>query len=126
MDENTFLTINVGKKIKNIENNPLKNYKELKYKYLKFFYGTWVKYINKETKEYNSGGILLEINYQYKSIYLRNLQGNSNVTRLYPIESFIYYVKEDTEFYRSYINIRQEYEKIDILKKKYSESNSNK
>ncbi len=122
MEENTFLTINLGKSVKNIENNPLKNYREIKYKYLKYFFGTWIKYINKETKDYNSGGNLIELNYQYKTVYLRNMQGD--ISRLYPIEKFIYYVKEDTENYRAYITIKQEYEKIEILKKKYSESNN--
>jgi hypothetical protein len=119
-DSNTFMTINVtNTKInKKIENNPLKNYIEIKPKYLKFFFGTWIKYISKNTNEYNSGGNLIELNYEYKSAYLRSLGGNSNIIRLYPLDSYIYYVKNDTENYRAYVNIMNEYEKIKIIKNK--------
>ena len=118
-----YMTINVSPKIcKEIEKNPLKDYSEIKPKYLKFFFGNWVKYISKETKEYFSGGILTELNYQYKSVFLRTLtkeQTVNNTLRLYPIEKYRFYVKNDSEHYRAYINICNEYERIKILKEKF-------
>lgn len=119
-EESVFVSINLGKNAalsKKITESPLKNYIEIKPKYLKFFYGNWVKYISKKTKEYNSGGFLTEINYLYKTIYLRNnvnSEKGNNTNRIYPLEDYIYFVKNDTEHYRAYLNIKQEYDKIKL------------
>lgn len=116
-DQNVYMTINLmNKNCKQLnERDPLKDYSEINAKYLKFFFGTWVKYIEKETKEYNTGGILTEINYQFRTIYLRTLsQGPMNVIKLYPLEKYKYYVKNTTENYRAYTNIKNEYEKIKL------------
>jgi hypothetical protein len=113
-EENVYATINLGNNRnlnKKIIESPLKDYMEIKPKYLKFFFGNWVKVINKTSKEYNSGGFLTELNYLYKTVYLRNGM-QSSVQRFYPIENFIYYVKKDTEHYRAYLNIKMEYDKL--------------
>lgn len=118
-DDNIFMTVNVSQKVcKKIENDPLKDYIEIKPKYLKFFFGCWVKYINKKTKEYFSGGILTELNYQYNSIYLRQLAKEGLVIKLTPIESYKFYVRNDSENYRAYCNILSEYQYIKEKMKK--------
>ena len=118
--EDNSIVINLGKKSngKILNDNPLKDYIEIKAKYLNLFFGNWIKIINKTTKEYNSGGILTELNVFYKSAYFRNLNGYENVLRLYPIDNFHYFVKKDSEHYRAYLNIISEYEKIKHMKQK--------
>ncbi len=122
-DDNIFMTVNVSSKIcKKIDKDPLKDYTEIKPKYLKFFFGCWVKYINKQTKEYFSGGILTELNYQYKSVYLRQLSKDQQapVIKLSPIENYKYFVRNDSENYRAYVNIVSEYQYISEKLKKIS------
>jgi hypothetical protein len=115
-DDSVFMTLNINTKTtKKIEKDPFKDYQEIKVKYLKFFFGCWVKYINKETKEYFSGGILTELNYQYKSVFLRPLRNEKderNVIKIHPVEKYKFYVKNDTENFRAYMNILKEYDKI--------------
>lgn len=122
VEQDVFITVNLNNKIPKIieEKDPLKMYKKIENKYLKFFYGTWVKYINKTTKEYCSGGILTEMNFTYNTIFLRTLKpaNNSNTIRVYPYTDYIFYVKYDTENYRAYEYIYKELNYIKHEKQK--------
>jgi hypothetical protein len=130
MSDEIFLSFSIP--TKNIKSIPEKNYinllsgySEIKLKYVKLFFGCWIKYTNKRTKEYYSGGVLTELNYKYNSAYLRTLQRSDtdggNVVKVTPITEYIFYGKTDSEHYRAYLNIVDEYSKIEYKKKTVKE-----
>ena len=127
--DDLFLSIHVASKdVKGIAPcnyvNLLNGYSEIHPRYLKFFFGCWIKYTNKKSKEYFSGGILTELNYKYGTVFLRTMNAPpNNTTRLNPYSNYIYYAKTDSEHYRSYLNIKLEYSKLAHAKKKIEETN---
>ena len=105
------------KKRSNIQKNKskqlLENQVEIKNNCLKYFYGCWIKCINKKSGEYNSGGFLTKI--QGNSIYLRNIQSTNIDLLEFFIDSNTFYVKKYGEQYIAMQQIELEKERNKIL-----------
>jgi len=115
----------VKKKKNNSNKLLLEGQIEVKIKCLKYFYGCWVKVVNKKSNEYNSGGFLTKMDLD--SVYLRSIQKSE--LNEFSLTENRFYVKEDCDQYFSMQQIELEKErntienlnvqdKIKILKEK--------
>ena len=89
----------------------LQGYIELKNNCLKYFYGTWIKCINKQTRDCHSGGFLTKID-SSNIVYLRSLQSSDLLE--FNSRSYIFFAKENSEQYQAMQKIEIEKDKIRI------------
>jgi hypothetical protein len=101
-----------NKKISNTE-----NYIEVKPKYLKYLYGTWVKFYNKISMVHSPGGFITKIDQLKNYVYLRNVQGE--ILEI-SIKENKWLCKNDTESYYVLQEIIRDIEEINLTKKNNS------
>lgn len=97
----------IQKTQKEKKENPLKDQVEVKKNCLLYFFGCWVKCLNKKTKEYYSGGFMTKINDE--TVYLRSIQQSELIE--FNINDYYFYVKQNSEQYIGMQNIELQKEK---------------
>lgn len=91
------------KKIRRTKNsNPckilkLEGYINIEVECLKYFYGCWLKFINKKTKEQNPGGFLMSI--KDSTVYIRTVRSPEHYE--VNLDEQLWFVKNDTPQYHS-------------------------
>jgi hypothetical protein len=85
---------------------------EIKPKYIKYFYGCWVKCVSVNTRNYKSGGTLVNVDNHNKTVSLRPINSSTGENTIVSIKSNTFYVKKDTEQYKGMQNILIETEKL--------------
>lgn len=95
---------------KKTKNCNLEGQIELKNECLKYFYGCWVKCINKKNGEYNSGGFLTSLSSSI--VKLRSLKSQNLLE--FNIDEYCFFVKQNSEQYISMQEIELEKERLNI------------
>lgn len=85
---------------------------EIKPKNIKYFYGCWVKCVSLNTKNYRSGGILVNVDDHNKTVSLRPINPSNGENIIVSMKSNAFYVKKDTEQYKGMQHILTETEKL--------------
>jgi len=123
-EDDVYMDIIVKKNKKKSKECPthsdfFKEYAEIPFKHLKYFFGQWIKYINTDSYEYFSGGSLVECNTEYRSVYLRQLKPglDSNIIKITHTHHIKYFVKNTSEFYRAYKNLQDDIKRMNYYKK---------
>lgn len=133
--ENKILTINISdvNKPKNNIQAIDEAYVEIKPENLKYMYGSWIRYADKENVEMiHPGGKLVELSFEGNQLFLRTIKGEFTQLKL---TKNIFYCKNDSESYRAMKELIHSYERLehekklfeiqkkefDLRKKKYSE-----
>ena len=96
-------------------NKNLEDQVEIQDEYLKFFYNCWVKCINKTSKKYDSGGLLVSI--KNNIVFLRSL--HDQVLKEFYTDNTVFFVKKTTENYKAMQEIQMEKEKMVYIRNKY-------
>lgn len=117
------ITINIGRSPSSKSSKPESKYTskelsqilqdqvEIKSKNIKYFYGCWVKCVSVNTRNYKSGGILVNVDTINKTVSLRPINSSSGDI-IESTKSNTFYVKKDTEQYKSMQYILVEKEKL--------------
>lgn len=97
----------IKKKDTEKKDDPLKEQIEVKKNCLLYFFGCWVKCVDKKTKQYYSGGFMTKINND--TVYLRSIQQAELLEFI--IDEYYFYVKQNSEQYIGMQNIELQKEK---------------
>jgi len=111
----------------------LENYVEIKTKYLKHLHGSWVKYFDLSSEEYNTGGFIYRVNSDYIFLRIPSMQEHQSVA----LHNKTFYIKRDNENYNSLqdlmiliegaeFKLKKITEREDYLKKRMNEFEKNK
>lgn len=93
----------------------LTDYSEVTHNSIKYFYGCWIKTINTETDEVNSGGFLTEI--KNDTMYLRTPK-SQELTQIPIVNSQLFYTKNTTPQWNSVREFEIGLEKYNIYEKR--------
>lgn len=85
---------------------------EIKPKNIKYFYGCWVKCVSINTRNYRSGGVLVNVDDQNKTVSLRPINSSNGENIIVSMKNNTFYVKKDTEQYKGMQHILTETEKL--------------
>lgn len=107
------ITIPAKKSTKKNKVDYLSDQRELKYNCLKYFYGCWIKCVDKNTGKYFSGGFLTRVCSDV--IFLRSIQSPDLIE--FSIKDHRFYSKQDSEHYLAMQEIERKKEELNVMKK---------